>query len=249
MWKSLAGGMAVRSAIDACQLAQAGVKAPPNPFLGPGGYFDLLTVDGLDRGAVESLAQGRPPSRILDTHIKMWPLGQHAQSAVEAAAALHDRLRGEQVESIRVTTYRAASDIMGDPEKWHPKTPETADHSLPYAVATGLREGRIAREFYGPEYLESPELARLLDSIEVVVDPEFTRRFPREQPSRVEVVTVSGQRLVSQVDTPTGHANNPAGLPAIRTKFDSMTRSVLGDRDERGGRCQESLLSAKLRKY
>src|SRR2546425_9736486 len=44
------------------------------------------------------------------------------------------------------------SDIIGkDPEKWRPKTRETADHSLPYCTAVALADGDVRSEEHTSE--------------------------------------------------------------------------------------------------
>ena len=42
------------------------------------------------------------------------------------------------IDSIEVYTYEAAVSILADKEKWHPTNKETADHSLPFIIASTL---------------------------------------------------------------------------------------------------------------
>jgi 2-methylcitrate dehydratase len=230
MWKSIASAMAVANAIDACMLARAGVCGPGSPFLGAGGYFELLSVDGLAWGKLSGLEELRPPSRIGETHTKAWPSGQLAQSAIDAAVALHAQLAGETIESVVVTTFQAARDIMGDAAKWKPSTRETADHSLPYAVAAALADGRLSSAAYSESYLSSQALADLVSRVSLVVDPQFTGRFPAAQPASVEVVTASGRRLTADVEYPKGHAKNPMSADELMAKFTGFATPVFGDR-------------------
>lgn len=230
MWKSIASAVAVANAIDACRLAQAGVDGPGSPFLGEGGYFELLSVDGLAWDKITPLEDLRPPSRIGETHVKVWPSGQLAQSAIDASVELHAHLGKEAIESVTVTTFQSARDIMGDAAKWKPATRETADHSLPYAVAVTLAEGRLSSAAYSESYLRSESLADLVSRVTLVVDPQFTSRFPAAQPARVEVATASGRRLSAEVDYPKGHAKNPLSAGELVRKFDDFAAPVFGER-------------------
>ena len=69
-------------------------------------------------------------------------------------------------ESIEIATFRVAVEIIGkDPEKWRPKTRETADHSLPYCTAVALVDGEISARQFSPERLtgSSAHRPRLAD--------------------------------------------------------------------------------------
>ena len=51
--------------------------------------------------------------------------------------------------SIDIESFDAAVDIIGkDPEKWRPKTRETADHSLPYCTAVALVDGDVTLDSF-----------------------------------------------------------------------------------------------------
>ena len=54
-----------------------------------------------------------------------------------------------KVASIDIHTFEASYNIIGKyTEAWAPKTRETADHSLPYTIATAWREGRLTSDAY-----------------------------------------------------------------------------------------------------
>ncbi len=57
--------------------------------------------------------------------------------------------------AIEIATFRVAVEIIGkDPEKWRPKTRETADHSLPYCTAVALVDGEISADSSVPSGFE-----------------------------------------------------------------------------------------------
>ena len=82
---------------------------------------------------------------ITETYIKFWPAEYHSQSAIDAALQLRPEVGDvRKVTAIDIHTFDAAVDIIGkDPEKWRPKTRETADHSLPYCTAVALVDGDV----------------------------------------------------------------------------------------------------------
>src|SRR5436309_11222749 len=142
MWKGCAFANAARNGVFAALLAAEGMTGPAPIFEGELGLmrlvlrteFTVAPMGGEDGGA---------DYMITKTYIKFWPVEYHAQSAVDAILQLRSQIGDwRNVKSIDVHTFDAAVDIIGkDPEKYRPKTRETADHSLPYCVAVALAEG------------------------------------------------------------------------------------------------------------
>ena len=106
-----------------------------------------------------------PPPRdwmLPKTSIKFVPAEYHSQSAIAAAFTLRPKIKDlASIQSIEIATFRVAVEIIGkDPEKWRPKTRETADHSLPYCTAVALVDGEISARQFSPERLADPALHR-----------------------------------------------------------------------------------------
>ena len=76
----------------------------------------------------------------MDAVIKGYPCGLFAQSAIDAALQLRSKISGpEEIAQINIGTFHLGKAVMaGDDEKWQPKTRESADHSMPYAVGVAL---------------------------------------------------------------------------------------------------------------
>jgi 2-methylcitrate dehydratase len=66
-----------------------------------------------------------------------------------------------------------------------------------------------------------------MNRIRVAENPEFTRRFPQELVSEIEVATRAGQRLTARADYPKGHARNPMTDADIEEKFRDLSADVL----------------------
>ncbi|HEX2280181.1 MAG TPA: MmgE/PrpD family protein, partial [Thermomicrobiales bacterium] len=153
MWKGFAGPDAVRFAVYAGLLAEAGVQGPFEPLEGKRGFLQAL-FDGViaNPEGLQGIFEMRPPSGILRGNMKAWPLGSVAQNAVSAAVEVHRRLEpGEEVRTVTIRTFDVSIEVMGSPEKYRPRTRETADHSLPYTVVAALRQGEINEESFSPD--------------------------------------------------------------------------------------------------
>ena len=67
------------------------------------------------------------------------------------------------VEDVHIRTLQKAIDIMaGDEEKYHPKTRESADHSMPYATAIALTHNTLNESHFSDEHINDPGIAALI---------------------------------------------------------------------------------------
>ncbi len=227
MWKGCAFAHAARNGVFAATLAREGMTGPAPLFEGDMGFFQQVS------GPLELPKLGGPSGddwMLPRTSIKFVPAEYHSQSAIAAAFALRMRIGDpERIRSIEIATFRTAVEIIGqDPEKWRPRTRETADHSLPYCTAVALVDGEVSAAQFTPTRLADPALLDLVARTTVVESPELTAGYPAGIPNRVTVTLVDGSTLVSEVAFPPGHDKNPLTDAQLRVKFDGMVVPALG---------------------
>jgi 2-methylcitrate dehydratase len=132
MWKGCAAAYATRAAIFSAQLAQQGMTGPDAPLDGRRGLWQQAIGKPVEIAPFEPAADG---FRILSTIFKSYPSQIHTQAPVSLALELRQQVQAAEIASIHIRTYEtAASSAATEPEKWAPKTRETADHSIPYLV-------------------------------------------------------------------------------------------------------------------
>jgi 2-methylcitrate dehydratase len=154
------------------------------------------------------------------TYIKNWPAEYHAQSAIDAALQIRREIGDPAaIDRVLIETFDAAVEIIADAEKWHPKTRETADHSLPYCVAVALQDGEVGLEQFREDRMADPKLLDLVSRVEVVSDAQLSKRYPAGTPNRITVTTRSGGRTVREVEFPRGHSGNPMTDDEVTEKF------------------------------
>lgn len=229
MWKGAAAANASRNAVFAALLAEKGMTGPFQPFEGEMGFCQLLTHAPFDRAKLASLGNKTAPSRILDTYIKKYPVEYHAQSAVDAALEIHRELRGAAIVSVHIDTFQASYEIIAkDPEKWQPKTRETADHSLPYITVVALEDGKITSQSFDLARIRSPRTQEFLAKHTTVAEkPELTAGYPDGIPNTVTVTLSDGRVLSRTVRYPRGHARNPMSDAEVIAKFETNVATRL----------------------
>jgi 2-methylcitrate dehydratase len=167
---------------------------------------------------------------ITETYIKFWPAEYHSQSAIDAALQLRAEVGDvRNVASLDIHTFDAAVDIIGkDPEKWRPKTRETADHSLPYCTAVALADGDVTLAQFEPERFTDPALLDLVAKVKVHRDPVLSARYPAGIPNRLTVTTADGRKLVREVEFPRGHARKLMTDAEVERKFRALVEPRYG---------------------
>jgi 2-methylcitrate dehydratase len=224
MWKGCATATAAKAGLFAAQLAKEGMTGPTAAFEGRHGLaeqvtgtFEIGALGGRDR-----------PFAIERTNFKFFATEYHAQAPLAMALTLRGKVPIEEIEAIEVQIYAMAhSEIGSEPAKWDPRTRETADHSLPYMLAIALRDGRVTPASFEPQQYLDPSLRPLMNRIRVAESPEFTRRFPQELRSQIDVITRSGQRFTERAQYPKGHARNPMTDADVESKFRDLTVDAL----------------------
>jgi 2-methylcitrate dehydratase len=236
MWKACAFSNAARNGVFAAMLAQQGMTGPSPIFEGEKGFMKLVSGPlELPPFGGEKGSSNTGSFKILDSYVKHYPVEYHAQTAVEAALAIREELlKTEGVEAlagiaeIDIASYDVAIEIIGhDPEKWRPRTRETADHSFPYCVAVALLDGKITIRSFEAKRLADPVLHELTQKVRVIPQPEFVGRYPQALPTRITVRTKTGSVYVHQVDYPLGHPKNRMSDREVEAKFRSLATGKL----------------------
>jgi 2-methylcitrate dehydratase len=228
MWKGCAFAHAARNGVFAAMLAREGLTGPAPLFEGEMGFWEQVS------GPFRLAQLGGPAASdwmLPKTSIKFVPAEYHSQSAIAAAFDLRTQIGDPMlIRSIEIATFRTAVEIIGkDPEKWHPRTRETADHSLPYCTAVALMDGQVSAAQFTAKRLSDPALLDLVARTRVVESPELTARYPAGIPNRVRVVLDDGSVLEREVTFPPGHDQNPLTDEQLLGKFRGFAVPALGD--------------------
>jgi 2-methylcitrate dehydratase len=229
MWKGCAFANAARNGVFAALVAAEGMTGPAPIFEGELGFMKLvLRTDftvapmGGESGSIDFM--------LPKTYIKFWPVEYHAQSAVEAIMHLRPEIGDwRKVQAIDIHTFDAAVDIIGkDPEKYRPKTRETADHSMPYCVAVALIEGDVGLQSFDDAHLANAELIALTNKVKLHRDAACNAGYPKGIPNRLTVTLDDDRKLVREVIYPRGHAGNPMTDAEVEKKLRTMVEPRYG---------------------
>lgn len=226
-WKGCAFANASRNGVFAALLANLGMTGASEVFEGEMGF--MKEVSGPFELHVNKFGGDGRGFMINQTYIKFFPAEYHSQSAIDAALTIRPQIESvDEIESITIDTFNAAVEIIGgEPEKWHPTTRETADHSLPYCVAAALTDGRVTLDTFSDERLQDKKLIALVQKVKVQADAKLNKRYPEGIPNRITVKTKGGKSFDKEVIFPRGHAQNPMTDQEVESKFRILAEPLL----------------------
>jgi 2-methylcitrate dehydratase len=215
MWKAAATAAAVKLGIFAARLAAAGMTGPDEPIEGRHGLWEQVT------GPFQVRPFGAPdPWIVSTTSIKFFAAESTSHGPLQLVLQLRDELPLDQIAHMRVRTFwNCWHEIGSEPEKWDPDTRETADHSLPFILATALIDGKITKDSFDPAHIADPRIRQLMKRIVVDENLEFSAAWPDEVHSSMAVTTTDGRTFFSEVAFPFGHPKNRGTAADIEAKF------------------------------
>ena len=224
-WKNVATAYAARNGLFAALLAAEGMIGPGNAFEGRNGLWEKVT------GPFE-LAPFPGQGGVYLTprvQLKYWPIETNGQAAVWAALELRSKASPGELKEIEVFTSKFTwFEIGSEPEKWDPKTRETADHSLPYIFARALVDGPIRVTSFSDEAVRDASLRPLMGRIKVIPDDSIEVLLPEKTLIRAVATTLDGSRHTVEVVNPLGHPDNPMQDGHIEEKFRALAEPILG---------------------
>lgn len=224
-WKAASVPHASMTATLATRLASEGMTGPPDPFQGRYGLFEQAWEP------FEFSLGGVCPSAIERSSLKSYGACYWGQVAIDLAARLREEVDVTTIESIDIATtdaaFRAIGGGVGDREqKWRPGTRETADHSMPFLVASMLGRGVIDEQTF--EGLDDQARHELMDRISVRDSVELTARSTRDQcPTSFTITLTNGRALSREQDVPKGHPLNPMDDREVAEKSAAFLARVL----------------------
>lgn len=157
-----------------------------------------------------------------------FPAEFHAQTAVEAAMILHNKLKdlgrsSEDIKKITIRTHEAAIRIID--KKGPLDNPADRDHCIQYMVAVPLIFGRLTALDYEDNIAADPRIDLLRDKMECIEVAQYTRDYhDPDKRSITNALTIelnNGTVLDEvKVEYPIGHKRRrEEGIPELLKKF------------------------------
>lgn len=221
MTKPLHAGRAASAAVEAVELAAAGLTAAPDALEHHAGYLAALSPAGRADRDSPARSIGRR-LRILDCglSIKKYPICYATHRVIDGVldiANAHD-LQPDEVEEVRATIGHAQASML---RNHSPRTGLEAKFSLEFAVASALVARRVGLTELTDGFVAAPAVRDLMRKVRIAtvetscpIEPVFALH------DRVEVVARDGRSFDSgDIRFARGNAKLPLADTELRAKF------------------------------
>lgn len=223
--KSWAAGEATARAVRLALITQTGEMGYPSALSAPvWGFYDVLFKG-------QPFSFQRPYGSYVMENILFkiaFPAEFHAQTAVEAALALHASMQARNktasdIETISIRTHEACLRIID--KKGPLDNPADRDHCIQYMVSIALIFGRLTAADYEDDVAGDPRIDILRGKITCFEDPAFTAAYhdpdKRAIANAIAVTFNDGSRLDEiMCEYPLGHRRRRGeGIPLLEDKF------------------------------
>jgi len=228
--KSWAAGDATSRGLFLAMMAQRGEMGYPTAISAKGWGFQDVLFGGNELAISQEFGTYVMENILFKIS---FPAEFHAQTAVEAALALHEEVsnRLNEVERIVIETQESGNRIINKTGSLD--NPADRDHCLQYMVAVPLVFGRLTAEDYEDEIANDPRIDALRARMECVENERFTQDYmepdKRAIGNAIQVFfkdgSVSGKVTV---EYPVGHRRRrEEGIPLLKEKFERYLRGGL----------------------
>jgi len=222
--KSWAAGDATGRAVRLALIAMSGEMGYPSALSAKTwGFFDVLFA-----GKPFTFPQGFGSYVMENILFKIsYPAEFHAQTAVEAAMALHEAVKDrlDEIEKVLIETQEAGVRII---DKTGPlDNPADRDHCIQYMTAVPMIFGRLSAADYEDEVATDPRIDALRDKMEVTENEGFTKDYfdpaKRYIGNAIQVFFKDGSSTERvSIDYPIGHRQRRTeGMPVLIRKFET----------------------------
>ncbi len=215
MGKSFQVAKSAQSGVLAALLAEAGADGPGSVLEGPKGFFNAFAKKPCNS---RSICEGLGAEfGITGVYFKQHAACRHIHSAVDALTHILDEndLKVDRIRSICVETYSVAKNLTGHLAG---EGDTAAKFSTPLTMALYLIFGDLYPARYTKAYLHDSRVQELAKKINVTVNPDYDRPYPKQRPAQVTVQT-SDHIYRYEVKYAKGEPENPFTADELTEKF------------------------------
>lgn len=227
MSKTLHVGKANFAGILSAKLTANGFTAAEKILDGDKGFCRAM----LTNPHWEKLTEDIKGFKIDNNSFKPFSCCKYTHPSSYAAQLLRNEqnLKLEDVEKVTIRSNRIVKQLV---DNSHPKNPYGAKFSIQYCVATMIKYGKLGIDQFVDENLNNDEIQRVMQNIEVIVDPQMDKEYT-EKPDRwaveLTIACKDGKTYTKFVEYPKGDPPNPMTWDETVEKFMDLSVPVYGE--------------------
>jgi 2-methylcitrate dehydratase PrpD len=228
--KRLQAGHPAMVGILSALMAQKGFNGPPAIIEGEDGFLQAYSYNRQYDPAWITEGLG-DRWLFVDTSIKVYPCCRYSAGHLDACLDIVDRYHPhpDRIAKVLIRSSEYTIKLLARPRKRDPQNVVDTQFSMPWQAAIALIDGRIDVDTFVEANIHRPDVRRLMEKVEWVVDDEFERRYPEHYSCAVTVTMVDGTQYTSEVEDPKGDWRNPVTQQDIEAKFAKLATREIED--------------------
>ena len=226
MTMSFHSGLAASNGVKAARLAKRGFTADTHIFDGPMNIGQVFSKEWSDTALWSDLEKWGEPFVIIHPGqtFKLYPCGRPPLFAIDCVVELQKKHQLKLNDIKKITcdvSYMYPRTLIHS----RPINGLQAKTSLEYCIASALLDKRPSLVSFSDEAVKRPEIAKLIDLIEVRVPPhlsdevESVRKAPFEQPVTLTIENKAKKIFIETTAFHKGSPENPASQSDLDQKF------------------------------
>lgn len=221
MSKPFHAGKAAMNGILAAELAKEGFEAAQNLIEAESGFASAYIQDG---AKTTMLLDFDGSMEITRNTLKPYASCLLTHPVIDAARALADKARGNDVTEIAVEVNPICIQLAGKPQ---PQTGLEGKFSTAYCAALGLTGHMVTAQDFAEDRVADPAIRSLLDKVTLTpaADMHMTA-------AKVRLSLADGTVIDQDTPLALGNPGNPMDWDDMRGKFTPLAEAVLGDKTE-----------------
>lgn len=208
-------GFVARAAVEAALLAAAGARAFADPLGGKAGFFAVYAGGAPTTALTDGLGE-----RFLGDAVsfKPWPACRGTHAYIEAALELRPSLDLARITRIEAETGPIQEMLIRpQPAKARPTSAIDARFSIPFTVATALRDGAVTLDSFTDDRLADPMLNAIGAKMIEWRNPGWGRAEAAS--GSLTILLDDGSRYAHRVMQAAGHPDRSLSDAALVAKF------------------------------
>jgi 2-methylcitrate dehydratase PrpD len=203
--KQLHTGKAAADGLMAAYIARDGFTGARQIFEGKQGMAAGMSSDSDIKCLTDGLGKRWATA---ETSFKFHASCRHTHPSADALLALMQKhgLKAGDIASVTAHVHQGALDVLGPVTD--PQTIHQSKFSMGFVLALIAKLGRASLADFTTDALREKDVRAFHDKVNMTLDPEVDRAYPKRWMGHVSVVTCDGRNFDQRITSPKGDPDN-----------------------------------------
>lgn len=168
---------------------------------------------------------------IMNLYFKPYTCCRWAHQPIQASIDLmrEHNLKWYDIEKVTVHTFDAATQLS----KIVPSETDEAQYNIAFPVASAIVCGDVGFAQVNNKALKNPDVLKMMDRLEFVLDPDMEAQFPAKRLAWVEFKMANGEILKTRPYAADGEATDHVDRKWMTDKFNRILAPILSEKGRR----------------